>query len=101
MLLQHQTVSRKTPNDGMLEITSDTAGRITGSGGDLSVEAGGGHAGASIRTMTCSCGKRGDGEHVHYFLESEALRGLTPGAEVRVELARPGLVRVRATEDDR
>lgn len=94
MLLQRQTISRKTPNDGMLEITAETAERVSGAGGGLRVTTPAEEAPASVRTLTCTCGKRGDGTHLHYFLESPVLRALVPGEEVALELDEPDLVRI-------
>lgn len=94
MLLQRQTVSRKTPNDGMLEITAETAERISGGGGMLRVATSAGEAPGSVRSSACTCGKEGGGSHIHHFLESPVLRSLVPGDEVALELAEPRTVSV-------
>lgn len=94
MRLQHQTVSRKTPNDGLLEITSETASRIAPLGTEFRLAIESDEDGASVRNLTCTCGKRGEGTHTHYFLESPILRTLVPGADVAVELDDAGRVRI-------
>jgi len=46
-----------------------------------------------LHEMSCTCGKAADsGQHLHHFVESDALRSLEPGTDVRVELDddRPG-----------
>ena len=99
MLLQHQTVSRKTPGDGRLEISAETAQRVSALGEEFQLEAPAGSERATVHTMTCTCGKRGDGAHLHYFLESPVLKKLTPETDVRVELdGREMKVRVSEAE---
>jgi len=93
MMLERRTVSRKTPGDGRLEITKRAAERLLGRGADLRLEVGGRYDSAAVGTMACTC-RGGDEPHEHYFLESPALRQLTPGAEVGLELDADGLVRV-------
>jgi hypothetical protein len=94
MLLERRTVSRKTPGDGRLEITKRAAARLGDLGRSLEVDIGGERKGATLETMTCTC--RGEEKpHQHYFLESAALKRLTPGAEVGLELdSTAGVVRV-------
>lgn len=99
MLLQHQKVSRKTPNDGRLEISAESARRITAHGRDLSVATRSAEAAAEIQTLGCTCGKGGAASHTHHFLASEALRDLTPDQDVRIELINPGRVRVSPAGD--
>ncbi len=96
MLLERRTVSRKTPGDGRLEITKPAAARLRDVAGDLEVEVASERAAATVGAMACTC--RGtEKPHEHFFLESPALKGLTPGADVNLELdAALGVVRVTA-----
>ncbi len=97
MLLERRTVSRKTPGDGRLEITKRAAGRLRELGAGLEVDVGGERYAAALGTMTCTC-RGADKPHEHYFLESSALKRLTPGAEVDLEMdPEVSVVRVRAT----
>lgn len=85
MLLERRTVSRKTPNDGRLEITKVAAAKCEPLGASFHVELGDVRARARLGTMKCTC--RGvDNPHVHYFIESEAFKALAAGAEVELEL---------------
>jgi hypothetical protein len=85
MLLERRIVSRKTPGDGRLEITSRAAARLRGLGHALEVELGGDRSAAAVESMRCTC--RGDAKpHAHYFLQSQTFTQLTPGAEVDLEL---------------
>ena len=81
-----------------VEISYESVRRITAHGRDLSVSTGSAEAEAAIESLTCTCGKRGDGSHTHYFLESSVLRDLTPGDDVRIELINPGRVRISPAE---
>lgn len=85
MLLERQTVSRKTPRDGRLEITGRAAARLRDLGHALEVELDGHRSGSTVESMTCTC--RGDATpHAHYFLQSARFTQLTPGTEVDLEL---------------
>jgi hypothetical protein len=85
MLLERQTVSRKTPGDGRLEITSRAAARLRDLGHVLEVELSGQHSSATVESMSCTC--RGKAKpHAHYFLQSSTFTQLTPGTEVDLEL---------------
>ena len=97
MLLERRTVSRKTPGDGRLEITKQTAARLGDLGRDLELHVGDERTAATLGAMACTC--RGtENPHEHYFLESPALRRLTPGAAVDLQLEADGLLRVTAGE---
>jgi hypothetical protein len=88
MLLERRTVSRKTPNDGRLEITKVAATKCEPLGTSFHVELGEVHARARLGAMKCTC--RGvDNPHVHYFIESEAFKQLAPGDEIDLELDAP------------
>ena len=92
-LLERRTVSRKTPGDGRLEITKRAAARL-GRDARLEVEIGGERTAATVGTMRCTC-RGADNPHEHYFLESPALKRLTPGTEVDLQLDAEGVVRVQ------
>lgn len=94
MLLETQTVSRKTPGDGRLEVSAATAEKVSALGSGLRLRAAGKEAPGSVETLTCTCAKRGEGTHVHYFLESEVLRALEPHSDVKLELEEAGWVTV-------
>ena len=85
MLLERRKVSRKTPNDGRLEITKRAAAKCEVLGASFHVQIADARDRAHVGTMKCSC--RGvDHPHVHYFIESEAFKELVPGTEVDLEL---------------
>ena len=87
MLLERRTVSRKTPLDGMLEISADAAARLAPLLGDDFALASAGRTGrARLRSMPCGCAKGAGGGHVHHFVESPLLTSLVPESVVRVEL---------------
>jgi hypothetical protein len=94
MLLERRTVSRKTPMDGRLEITKVGAARLGGIGDGFELAIGDERSAARLGTMECTC--RGpERPHVHYFLESPALKQLAPGQEVELDLEGVGnLIRV-------
>lgn len=85
MILEHRTVSRKTPKDGMLEISAPTADRLGAACDQLAIEVNGSRGTGRLMELACGCA-RGDGQHVHQFLASELLRSLTPDARVLLEL---------------
>ena len=95
MLLERRTVSRKTPGDGRLEITKRAADRLRDVGDDLRLDVGGERTAATLGTMSCTC-RGAEKPHEHYFLESPALRRLTVGSEVELQLEADGVVRVTA-----
>jgi hypothetical protein len=83
--LERRNVSRKTPGDGMLEITKPVAERLraVGTAFDLTTPAGDGSA--TLTSMPCTC-RGAENPHEHWFLESDLLRNLTPGREVDLTL---------------
>jgi hypothetical protein len=85
MLLERRTVSRKTPNDGRLEITKPSAAKCEALGASFHVELDDVRDRARLGTMQCTC-RGADHPHVHYFIESGAFRRLVPGAAVDLEL---------------
>ncbi len=85
MLLERRTVSRKTPNDGKLEISSAAAAAMSALGAAITARCGDRTGPAAIVTMKCTCAK-GPGQHEHVFLQSDLFRTLDAGAEVEVHL---------------
>ena len=85
MHLERRTVSRKTPKDGRLEITKQAAAKVDALGSAFALDLDGTRSSAAVGTMDCTC--RGvDNPHVHYFIESPALRALAVGTEVDVDV---------------
>lgn len=84
-LLERRTVSRKTAGDGRLEITKVAAGRLEPLGSPFPIVVDARHGDARLGSMPCTC-RGGDRPHVHYFIESDALRPLAAGGEVDVLL---------------
>jgi hypothetical protein len=97
MLLERRTVSRKTPGDGRLEITKRAAARLEDLGPSVQLDVGGERTAATLGRMTCTC-RGAENPHEHYFLESSALKRLTPGTEVDLQLDANGVVRVITEE---
>lgn len=96
MILEHRTVSRKTPKDGMLEISSPTVHRLGSMRDELAIIVNGARGTGRLTEMACGC-EKGEGRHVHHFLAGELLRALTPDARVLLELDEQERV-VRLTE---
>ncbi len=90
MLLEVCTVSRKTPMDGKLEVTPATAARASSLGEPFPLRSGGRSGRARLVFLPCSCAKAGSAAHAHHFVESDLLRALEPGSDVRVELDEAG-----------
>ena len=86
MLLDEPLVSRKTPQDGKLEISPSAAAAIAAMGEEFAVTSGGREGDGRLGSLACNCGKRAGDAHVHHFLESGLLKQLPPGIRVRVEL---------------
>ena len=99
MLLERRTVSRKTPRDGRLEITPESAARLAALGAEFALASGGETGRGRLEAMPCGCAKGAGGGHVHHFVESPLLMALVPETTVLVELDdRTGTVRVAAAE---
>jgi hypothetical protein len=83
--LERRNVSRKTPGDGMLEITKPVAEKLllTGTSFALTTPAGDGRA--DLTSMPCAC-RGAANPHVHWFLRSELFRSLVPGSEIELTL---------------
>ena len=86
MLIEQRIVSRKTPLDGKLEISFDSATRLGSLGQSFPIRAAGELGVARVEAMTCTCEKGHGGQHQHHFVESAVLRALVPGSEVSVEI---------------
>jgi hypothetical protein len=98
VLIEQCTVSRKTPLDGKLEISAVAAERLESLGATFPVRTARGEGRARLHAMSCTCAKGGGaGQHRHHFVESDVLRALEPGTEVRVEIddAHPGSLSIR------
>ena len=83
--LETRIVSRKTPGDGRLEITKQTAQRIESLSPPFLLELHGAISEVNVGTMACTC-RGADNPHVHYFLESEWLKSLKAADEVELLL---------------
>ncbi|MFN2400018.1 MAG: hypothetical protein ABR543_15470 [Gemmatimonadaceae bacterium] len=87
--LETAIVSRKTPGDGKLEISLETATAIGMDRQGLTVALSGSAGSAQVSSVLCGCG-RADGaksaKHVHYFLMCDLLRSLKPDERVSVLL---------------
>ena len=86
MLLERRTVSRKTPGDGKLEISSATADAVAPLGDRLVVEWMGRDAPAEVIAMACTCAKGAGSGHEHLFLKSDLFRALEAGRDVDLRL---------------
>ena len=97
-LLEQRAVGRKTPLDGRLELTPESAARLGALGREFPVLAAGRAGLGRVETLECTCGKQAGAEpgerHTHHFVASPLFRELTAGAPVRIELddARGALV---------
>jgi hypothetical protein len=86
MFEERRTVSRKTPADGKLEVSPEAARRLPAAARfplTLDGEAGEG----SLVSFPCTCRAE---PHLHYFIEGEMLRALSPEREVIVRIAAGG-----------
>jgi hypothetical protein len=92
-LLERRAVGRKTPLDGRLELSPESAGRLRGLGDEFAVLALGREGVGRLETMECTCGKspgaKAGERHIHHFVASPLFRELAAGAEVRVDLDEP------------
>lgn len=85
MFLERRTVSRKTPGDGRLEISSEAAARLRAGGAELEIEVGGERSPGRVEEMTCACAKA-NGRHEHHFVVGRLLRMLEPATDVELHL---------------
>ena len=85
MLIVRTVVSRKTPRDGRLEIPESLASRLLSLELPLSISLGDDEHDVAVEEMPCTCSKAlQGGQHVHHFLASDVLKGLTPETNVSV-----------------
>jgi hypothetical protein len=81
--IEQRTISRKTPGDGKVEITKVAAGRLESLGQAFPVRVSDADGHARLGEMPCTCRGK-EAPHVHYFVESELFRSLTPGSTVEL-----------------
>jgi hypothetical protein len=85
MLIVRAIVSRKTPGDGRLEIPESLADRLSSIESPLTISVGDDEYDVAVEEMACTCSKAAQGSfHVHHFLTSDVLKGLTPETNVSV-----------------
>lgn len=99
MVLDVRAVGRKTPVDGKLEITAETARRLESLGTPLPVQLGDATGAVALLEMSCSCAKGwagGEGApgHTHHFLESALFKTLVADRTVVIELVDGPSIRV-------
>src|SRR5262245_16911115 len=85
MFRERRTISRKTPGDGRLEITKEAAQRVMRIGDTFDVDLSGERVVASLGTFPCTC-RGADNPHLHYFLESQRFKALSPGSVIDLEV---------------
>jgi hypothetical protein len=88
VLLERREVGRKTPLDGRLELTPESAARLAPVGAEFGVVARGIEGVGRLETMACTCGRSGSpgATHLHHFAASPLFRELSAGDAVRIEL---------------
>jgi len=84
--LEERTVSRKTPGDGMLEITKPVGEKLAPEGPTFALRTPDGEGEAELRTQACTC-RGADHPHEHWFLVSPLFKALVPGNRVRLAVA--------------
>lgn len=89
--LENRTVSRKTPGDGMLEITKPVAERLGPAGASFALQTPAGAGTAELRAQPCTC-RSADNPHEHWFLVSTLFHSLLPGAEIGLSLENQTIV---------
>ena len=87
MLLEVREVSRKTPRDGRLEITEETARRLAVFGVSIPVEVDVQRGEGALEVMACQCEKGGGSAgHTHHFVRSPLFESLDVGETIVLEL---------------
>ena len=87
MVLEVREVSRKTPRDGRLEISDESARRLRPLAATLTVVLDDQRGPATLESMACACEKGGtSGGHLHHFVAAPLLMSLVAGETVVVEL---------------
>jgi hypothetical protein len=84
-LLERRNVSRKTPGDGMVEITKPTAEMLLTRGREFDLTTPAGDGSALLTSMPCTC-RGAENPHEHWFLRSDLFRSLKPGTDVELIL---------------
>ena len=95
--LERRNVSRKTPGDGMLEITKPVAERLMRVSREFELTTPAGDGSAVLTSMPCTC-RGAENPHEHWFLRSDLFRLLVPGSEVELTLNGP---RIEVRSPDR
>jgi hypothetical protein len=99
MLLEIRSVGRKTPGDGKLEISEETARRLGVLGDAIPVRVGSQNGRAMLSSMRCSCGKGTGPDHRHHFLEAELFRTLRAEQTVAIELIDGAMIEIALPHD--
>ena len=84
-LLERRNVSRKTPGDGMLEISKPAAEKLPSGRSEFDLTTPAGDGSATLTSMPCTC-RGADNMHEHWFLRSDLFRSLMPGTWVELRL---------------
>ena len=86
-VLEVRTVSRKTARDGKHEISPATAARLRALATGLDFIVDGVRDRGRVESMACTCRPEA---HEHWFIQSDALRGLEAGREATTSLVGDG-----------
>jgi hypothetical protein len=84
--LERRNVSRKTPGDGMVEITRPVAERLRKVGTEFDLTTPGGDGSVTLTSMPCTC-RGAENPHEHWFLRSDLLKALVPGSAIELALS--------------
>lgn len=87
MFLERQTVSRKTPSDGKLEITESAAESLSALGATLQIQLEAQLSRAELSDMVCTC-RGAERPHKHFFVVSDLLKTLRSSSEVDLDVDR-------------
>ena len=99
MLMEVRTVGRKTPGDGKLEVSEETARRLGTLGPQIPLRVGAQTGTAVLSSLRCSCGKGAESGHRHHFLEAQLFRALRPDLTVAIELIDGAVIEVALPHD--
>jgi hypothetical protein len=89
--LERRNVSRKTPGDGMVELTKPVAEMLLKRGKEFDLTTPSGDGRAILTSMPCTC-RGAENPHEHWFLRSDLFRALTPGADIELTLEQNRIV---------
>ena len=84
-LLERRNVSRKTPGDGLVEITKPVAERLRKLNTEFDLTTPAGHGRVALTSMPCTC-RGADNPHEHWFLRADLFRRLIPGSDIEIVL---------------